>query len=81
MEKGYFEDDAMQNFKKIANIGSNSAWKFKGLTDKSAAWNNSLPPPLKKIFRLIFYIDINTHTDWKWKMIKNLLKKLFLKNV
>ena len=35
----------------------------------------------KGMFRPIFCIDINTHSDRKWKTMYNLLKKLFLQNV
>ena len=36
---------------------------------------------IKGILRPIFCIDTNTHIDTKWKVMQNLLKKLFFQNV
>ena len=35
----------------------------------------------KGILRPIFCIDVDTHIDKKWKIVQNLLKKLFFQNV
>ena len=35
----------------------------------------------KGILRPIFCIDVDTYIDKKWKIVQNLLKKLFFQNV